>query len=116
MTFAASLRLMVSSAGKQRVSNAASRVYPTCVLKVPISDKPEIGGLALRDASLCDAPQDEAERGFARTWLLLPLQQRQQRRGIPALAAHALHLRVELIDQRGDREPRAVLARFAEAN
>src|SRR5262249_57607898 len=45
-----------------------------------------------------------------------PLQPCDEARRIPASTAHLLHFRVELIDQRADRQSGAVLARFAQAN
>src|SRR6516162_6524688 len=45
-----------------------------------------------------------------------PLQPCAEARRIPAPAAHLLHFRVELVDQRADRQRGAVLARFAQAN
>ena len=38
----------------------------------------------------------------------LPVEPRDQARRVPALAAHLLHFGIELIDQRGDRQVRAV--------
>src|SRR5258708_36215089 len=40
----------------------------------------------------------------------------QQARRIPTLAAHFLDLRIERIDQCGDRQAGAIAARFVEAN
>src|SRR5215813_6081093 len=45
-----------------------------------------------------------------------PLQARDQARRIPAAAAHLLHLGVELIDQRADRQVRAIAPRLGEAD
>src|SRR5258708_7017086 len=41
---------------------------------------------------------------------------RDQARRVPAAAAKLLHLRVELIDEGRDRQARAILARFVEAD
>ena len=45
---------------------------------------------------------------------ILALEQRDQARRVPAIAAHRLHLGVELIDQRGDGKLGAVPARLVE--
>src|SRR6185295_1629383 len=44
------------------------------------------------------------------------VQPRNQCGGVPSLAAHLLHVGIELVDQRGDRQLGAVLARFTEAD
>ena len=55
--------LILRSGPKDRVSKAASRVYPTCVLTCRSRVNPRSnGGLALRDASLRDVPQGKAGR------------------------------------------------------
>src|ERR1700733_4551799 len=46
----------------------------------------------------------------------LSLQQRDQARRVPATAAHFLHLRVELVDQRGGGQMRAVSSRLGQAD
>ena len=57
-------------------------------------------------------PQDDDAWNAPRS----PLEHRDQARCVPAPAAHLLHLRIELVDQRGDREMRPVAARFAHAD
>src|SRR5580704_982071 len=44
------------------------------------------------------------------------VEKRDQARRIPALAAHGLHLRIELVDQRRSRQMGAVAPRFVEAD
>ena len=52
---------MVRSATQWRVSNIASRVYPTCALYTSISGKPEIGGPPYPSRRRSAPPQDEAD-------------------------------------------------------
>src|SRR3984885_5374738 len=84
-------------------------------------------GLASRNLTSCMPPsgvkrvltlpkKPPSAKEFPMTPGALALQQRDQARRIPALAAHFLHLRIELVDQRRDRQMRAVPPRFVEAD
>src|ERR1700683_2695055 len=65
----------------------------------------------------CNSPGTPiSSRRTKRRQVLLPLQQRDQARRIPALAAHLLYFRIELIDQRRGRQMSAVAPRFGQAD
>src|SRR5690606_15147628 len=72
-----------------------------------------------RSVSRCaaiSAAVEADERPAAAAIAILPLQTRQQRGGVPAAAAHRLHVLVELVDQRRGRQRRAVAVGFGEAD
>ena len=105
------LRLWRQAHRAHELGNPANRKFPVCGAPVMLTH--------MNPSMLARLDEISRRRRAGRRMacsLRLAIEQGDQTRRIPALAAHGLDFRIELVDQRAGREMRAVVARLAKAN